>query len=171
MPRILLELARVLQARHLDENAVDALALDIGLGRAQGIDALAQHLDRLIDGAPDLVTDPGVSDGQLNEFVGGLVEVDGGPARGGQLAADRLGQGLQFRQDLGPLVEIGQPELDALLCRANAAGYRDLFLAQKTPHVVTQILDLGLGHRSGIDLEQDMGAALQIETEHDRPDR
>ena len=51
----LLQPCRVLQARHFDENAVGALLLDVRLGRAERIDAAAQHFDRLLDGTANLV--------------------------------------------------------------------------------------------------------------------
>ena len=53
----ILQTLRVLQARHLDEDAVGALALDVGLGRAERVDAPAQDLDRLVDGPADLLVD------------------------------------------------------------------------------------------------------------------
>ena len=43
----LLQLGRVLQARHLDDDAVDALLLDVGLLGAGAVEAAVQHFDRL----------------------------------------------------------------------------------------------------------------------------
>ena len=40
---------RILQARHLDQDAVGALALDDRLGGAEFVDAPADHFDRLGD--------------------------------------------------------------------------------------------------------------------------
>ena len=44
---------RILQAGHLDEDAVDALALDGRLDQAKLVDAALDDLDRLIDGLAD----------------------------------------------------------------------------------------------------------------------
>ena len=53
----ILQALRVLQAGHLDEDAVGALALDVRLGRAERVDAPAQHLDRLVDRPADPLVD------------------------------------------------------------------------------------------------------------------
>ena len=65
----LLQPLRILQARHLDEDAVGALALDVRLGRAERVDAAADDLDRLIDGAADPLVDAGVGIGELDQPV------------------------------------------------------------------------------------------------------
>ena len=68
-PRMLLEALRVLQARHLDEDAVGALALDVRLGRAERVDAAADDLDGLVDGAADALVDAGFRIGELDQAV------------------------------------------------------------------------------------------------------
>ena len=60
----LLQALRVLQARHLHEDAVRALALDVRLRRAERVDAAAQHLDGLVDGLADALVDAGFGDGR-----------------------------------------------------------------------------------------------------------
>ena len=52
-----LQLGRVLQARHLDQHAVDALLLDVGLLGAGAVEAAVEHLDRLRHCTADLVGD------------------------------------------------------------------------------------------------------------------
>ena len=76
-----LELARILQTGHLDENAIVALALDIRLGRAERIDAAAQHFDRLLDRAADLAVDARLGHGELNEAIVVLGHVESRSAR------------------------------------------------------------------------------------------
>ena len=51
----LLELGRVLQSRHLHQDAVATLAHDLRLGRAHGVDAPAHRLDSGADGIGDAV--------------------------------------------------------------------------------------------------------------------
>ena len=53
---------RVLQARHLDQDAVVALALDDRFGRAELVDAAADDLDRLRDRRADAIVDAGVGE-------------------------------------------------------------------------------------------------------------
>ena len=53
----LLQPRRVLQARHLHQNAVGALALDRRLDQAELVDAALDDLDRLIDGLADALGD------------------------------------------------------------------------------------------------------------------
>ena len=65
----LLEPLRVLQARHLDEDAVGALALDARLGRAGGVDAAADDLDGLVDGAANALVDARFRIGQRDQAV------------------------------------------------------------------------------------------------------
>ena len=62
-----LQLFRILQTRHLHENAVVALALDVRLGRAERVDAPAQDFDRLVDGAAHLVVHAEFRDRRLDD--------------------------------------------------------------------------------------------------------
>ena len=63
----ILEMLRVLKARHLDHDAVVALALDRRLLGAGGVDAAAQHLDRLVDSAVHASRDTGIGQLRLDE--------------------------------------------------------------------------------------------------------
>ena len=53
MPRISFSRVGILQARHLDQNTVDALTLDAGLDKPELVDAALNDFDRLIDGLTD----------------------------------------------------------------------------------------------------------------------
>ncbi len=66
-----LQVLRVLQAGHLDQDAVVALALDRRFLGARGVDAAAQHLDRLVDRAMHPVGDAGIGELNLHEAVVG----------------------------------------------------------------------------------------------------
>jgi hypothetical protein len=70
----------------------------------------------------------------------------------------------QFRQRV---LQIGvlDANLDAVGTRRKA-GITDLGVAQRAANIVANLVELVFLDRVGIDLEQDMRAALQIETEH-----
>ena len=126
VPTMFLEPVGVLEARHFDQDAVRALALDIGLGGAEAVDAAVEHLDRLLDGAGDLVVDGRVGEGQLEQAVAGVGDVEAGAAGAG----GDLHQAVKLGHDPRPRVGVGDADLDAARIHADAAGNRDLFLAQ-----------------------------------------
>src|SRR5262249_11990208 len=64
-----LKLARVLQARHFDENAIIALALNVWLRGAECIDPAAEHFNRLLNSAAHLSLDARIGHGELNEAI------------------------------------------------------------------------------------------------------
>ena len=156
----------VLQARHLDQDTVVAFALDVGFGGAERVDAPAQHLDRLLDGAAHTGIDAGVGQRELDDTVVALV--DGEIRDGaGQRGAERLGQLTQLWQRLGAVGRIGNAELHAPGLQADAARQLHVLLAQAAADVVAQRLDAAADHRGRVHFEQHMGAALQVEPEHD----
>ena len=63
---------RILQARHLDQNPVGALALDDWLNGAELIDALFDDLDGLLDGLTDAIGDGGRRHGETDSPVAGV---------------------------------------------------------------------------------------------------
>ena len=88
-------------------------------------------------------------------------------AGGAEQAAERLRQLAQLRaaraSDRRPRGRGTRP-----CCRGSPrAGAAEPVVAHHAAHVVAQRLDLLLAHRGGIDLEQDVRAALQVEAEHD----
>ena len=96
-----LQLAGVLQARHLDQDAVVALALDVRLGGAEGVDAAAQDLDRLLDRVADLGLDAGVGRGELDEAVGAGRDIEGGRAGAAEATASPAPTGLASCRSFG----------------------------------------------------------------------
>jgi hypothetical protein len=168
----LLEARRVLQARHLHEDAVGALLLDRGFGGAERVDAAADDLDRLADGAAHPVVDARIREGELDQSLRRLGDVEGAPARLAEdRVRDRLRQFLQLREDLGAVRRVGDAQLHAPPDDLDAAVRRDAGLAQGAPHIVAQLHALRAQEVVGVDLEQHVGAALEVEAEHDGPRR
>ena len=129
-----------------------------------------KHFDRLPDRVTHLVGGGRVGQRQPNA-VGALRHVERAAVSARERAADRLAQRLQKLERLGALARVGDPDHDRARLDRDAAGDRDLALAQLLPHVVAQRLDLALDHRGGVDLHQQVGAALQIEAKHDLAQR
>ena len=139
----LLQPPRVLQARHLDEDAVRALALDVGLGRAQRVDAPAQHLDGLVDGLAHALVDAGLRDREHDQPFGLLGDLDGAlPAALPKQAAHGRRELVQLGNQLLAFGGVGHANADAARLDVDAAGQRDLLLAQDAAHVVAQGVDL-----------------------------
>ena len=63
---------RILQARHLDQDAVGALALDQRLDRAELVDAALDDLDRLFDRLPDAFGDGGLRHRETDQPAAGI---------------------------------------------------------------------------------------------------
>src|SRR5579883_1853360 len=167
----LLEPGRVLQARHLYQDAVGAFLLDVRLGRAERVDAAAQHFDRLRDGASNLVLDRRIGERHLDRALVGLVDVERMARRADHGVADRLVELPQKLQRLVALRGVGDPHLNAALLHGDAAGDRYSALAQLAADIVAQLLDLRMGQRGAVHFEQNVRAALQVEPEHDLPRR
>ncbi len=157
-----LEAVGVLQARHFDQHAVGALALDVRLGGAQTVDAAVQHLDGLLHRALHLVVDGGVGDGQPHQPV---VVGDVQP-RARRIGGERH-ELRQLGLDAVEILGVGETNLHAARGDADAAGHPDLFLAQQPAQVVAQVLRHGFHDIGAIDLIEEMRAALQVEAEHD----
>ena len=164
----LLEALRILKARHLHEHAVGALTLDVRLGRADRIDAAAQHLDHLLDGAPHALRHALLGEDELDEPVGRLGD---GQRAGAGLAEDRIRDRLrqlaQLRHEARAAGRVADAKLDAARLHLDAALEPDAGLAQRAPHVVAQLHGLRAQEVGHVDLEQHVRAALQVEPEHD----
>ena len=80
-------------------------------------------------------------------------------------AAERLRQFAQLGQRL-LIVGLANADLDAVAADRRT-GVADARFAQRASHVVAQRLDLLLAHLIGVDLEEEVRAALQVEAEHD----
>ena len=143
----ILEALRILQARHLHQHAVGALALDVRLGRAERVDAPAQHFDRLIDGAAHPFENARIAQGEHDLAVAVLADVErrrAGDAK--RRNAGRCRLLADFDQHGGAFGRIAETELNRTSGRADAAdeaaGAR---LAQNAAHVVAQVFKLGAG--------------------------
>ncbi len=161
----ILEPLRVLQAGHLDEDAVDALALDQRLDGADLVDAPLDDLDRLLDRLPHALDDAGIGELELNQTAG-FGDVDVALAGGAEQAAQRLRQFAELGERLLRVLTLADAQLDAVTARRQS-GIADTRFPQDATDVVEQGLYLFLAHGRGVDLEQDVRAALQVETEHD----
>ena len=123
----ILQLLRILQSRHLDEDAVIPLALDVRLCRTERVDAPSDDLDRLIDRAPHLVRDAGIRDGQADEAAIALRHVERARAAETRIA-DRLAEIAERPDDAGALRRIGNAHLDAALGHRDPAGKADFLI-------------------------------------------
>ncbi len=88
---------RVLEARHLDDDAVVALPLDGGLARAELVDALAHDFDRLIDDVLLGLRLVGVGHLQGENALAVIGKIIGALADREHAAADRRVQAFQQR--------------------------------------------------------------------------
>ena len=164
----LLQALRVLQARHLHQDAVEALALDVRLGCPERVDAPAQNLHSLLDGTTDALVRTGFRHDELDQPVGLLGDVDrlvAGRPEGAE-RADRLGELTQLRHHAGALRGVRDAHLDTACRRLDAALDTDALLAQDAADVVAQLRHLAAHQLGPVDLEQDVGPALQVEAEH-----
>jgi hypothetical protein len=100
----LLEALRVLQAGHLHQDAVDALALDQRLDRTELVDAALDDLDRLLDRLAHALDDRRLGQRERYEPAANIDDVDRALAGGAQDSAERLRELPQFGQ---PLLQIG----------------------------------------------------------------
>ena len=119
----LLQPLRILQARHLDQDAVGALALDVRLGRAARVDAAADDLDRLVDGAAHALVDAGFRVGERDQAVGrdSATSMARLPRLAEDGVADRLRQFAQLRHEPVAVGRVGNADLHAA---RRAAGCR-----------------------------------------------
>ena len=149
----------VLLARHLHENAVDALLLDGRLARADLVDAPAHDLDRLLHRPAAQIDHRLLAEGDRDPAVAAVLDLD--------LARHRVG--VQVVQQLdGPSGErgIGQRQYHGIALDAEPA-IADPLRPQRGARVVEQAVQALGDHRIEIDLEQQMGAALEVEPEID----
>ena len=160
------QLFGVAQSRYLHENTIGALALDRGLDQPHCIDAPLDDLDGLIDHLPGPFDERGLGHGQPNEPAARIDDLDRAlPGAPGE-AAERLRELPQLRQRLIDLI-VTYDHLDGVAADGGSAREPDPRFAQQSADVVLQGLQLLPPHIVGIDLQQDVGAALQIETQND----
>ena len=163
-----LQALHVADARNLHEHAVAALALDARLGRAEGVDAAADGLDRRLNGRVHALGEPGIGGLERDAAVAAAAHLEGLGAGQSKRVAHRHGQLAQV------LVSLFEVRRLADLHRHGARGkvLREIgvggaILAQRLAHVVAQLVEPILDHLVLVELIEEMGAALQIEAETD----
>ena len=166
LPSNIDQAGRILQARHLHQNAVDALALDQRLDGAEFVDAALDDLDRLLDRLADAIGDRRLRDRQPDQAAAGVGDFEAALAAGAEQAAERLRQVAQLGQRGRQIGILGDANLDVVAADSEA-GIGDLGVAQHAADVVADLVELVLLDVVGIDLEQEVRAALQIEAEHE----
>ena len=156
-----LEMRRILQARHLHQDTVEPFTLDGRLDQADLVDAALDDLDRLIDGLANPLGDGGIGRRQRNQaaIVG---DIDIALAGGAGETRYRLRQFAQLAQRIVDVGVARDVHFDGVAANGTA-GERNFRLAENTQHIVVDRLQLLLAHRAGIDLQQKMRTALQIE--------
>ena len=155
-----------MQARHLHQDAIGTLPLDQGLYGSEFVDAALDDLDRLLDRLPDSVGDSGLRNGQADQATTRVGNIKAALAAGPQQAAKWLRHFAQFAQRRLRIGILGDAHLDTVVAHIEA-GVTDLGVAQRAAHVIADLIELLFLDVVGIDLEQQIGAALQIEAEHE----
>ena len=115
-----LQARRILQARHLDQNAVDALALDQRLDRAKFVDALLDDLDRLLDRLADAFGDGRLRHGETDKAIARILHLQATLAGGTQQAAERLRQFAQLWQRVRNVVRLVDTHFDHVAANCEA---------------------------------------------------
>ena len=168
-----LEMRRILQSRHLDQNTVDAFALNARLDRAELVHPALHDLDRLVDRLADALGDRRRGQREADQAAAEIGDIDRALAAAAEHATDRLGKFPQLRQRDLRVGAFANADLDAVAA-GDEPGIADPRLAQHAPHVIEQRLDFFFPHGVGIDLEQEVRTALKIQPQHDmalRPGR
>src|SRR6185312_2239492 len=155
----------ILQARHLNQDTIRALALDQRLNGAEFVDAALDDLDRLVDRLPHPIGDRRRRNGKPDQSAASIADLKAALAAGTEQAAEWLRQFAQLRQGILQIA-ILDVNLDAVRSRRES-GIADPGFAQGAANVVANLVELVLLDRVGIDLEQDVRAALQVEAEHE----
>ncbi len=166
-----LEALRVLEARHLNENAVYALPLDDRLGGAELVDAPPDHLDGLGDRRRHAVVDAFVGEREPQQPGLRLVECQfRNCACAEQTVGDWLGERLQRFLGFLDLVRFANTHLDGPP-GAGQARVADLGVAQHGADVVAHRLEAFVDEIVAVDRKQDVRSALQVEAKGHRPIR
>ena len=94
------QLLRIAEARNLDQDAVDALALDRGLDQAQGVDPPLDDLDGLVDDLAGALDQRRLGHRQPDQPAADVFDVQRPRSSGAEKSAERLRQVAQLRQAL-----------------------------------------------------------------------
>ncbi len=156
LPRIFLISVGILQARHLDQDAVGALSLDQRLDGAELVDAAFDDLDRLLDGLADALGDRGLRHRQADQAAAGVGHVQAALTVRSHEPAKRLRQLAQFGERV---LQVGvlDTDLDVVGTRGKT-GVADLGFAQRAADIIPDLIEFLLPHVIGIDLEQQVAS-------------
>ena len=161
-------MGRILQARYLYEDAIIALPLDQRLDGAELVDALLDDLDRLLDGLAEAIVHRGLRDGQSDQAVAGVGHIEIALRGAAEQPAERLRQVAKFRQRIGQIGIVSDANLDRIALHGKVV-IQDPGGSQRALHVLADLAEPAPLHVLGIDLEQQVRAALQVEAEHHSP--
>jgi hypothetical protein len=161
----LLEPGRVLQAWHLHQNAVGALPLNERLDGAELVDAAFDDLDRLFDRLANAFDHGRLGHREPDQAVGVIADIEAALTATAEDAAQRQGQFPQLGERGVETCRLADAHLDGAATHRQA-GITDPRVAQHAAHVVAQRFEHVLAHGLGVDFEQDVRTALQIEPEH-----
>ena len=139
--------------------------MDGRLDQTELIDAALDDLDRLIDGLADALGDRRVRRGERDQTAL-LRYVDAALSRRAEYSGQRLRQLAQLAERGLDVAVARDVHLDAVAVNG-ASGEGNAGLAQHAQHVVGKPLQPLLAHGIGVDLQEQAGAALQVEAEHD----
>ncbi len=147
------ELLRISQSRHLNQDAVVALALDRRFDQPQLVDPLADDLDRLLDHLPNPLDNRGLRHREPNQPASHVLGIERARAGTAEEPAEWLGQLSQLRQ---PLLQIifTNAHLDRVASDDRSAGKPDPRLPQGFADLVLHRHELLPAHVVGIDFEQ-----------------
>jgi hypothetical protein len=150
----LLRARRVLHARELHHDAIDALLLHDRLGDAELVHAIAQRLDVLLQRLLLLaLRDLGLDARDERRFAARLLLADH--------EIGHVGERLQRRR---PLVGLAEADHDAIAF-APDAGVIDFLVAEQPAHITEVALDCLVPGGLHVDLQQEVHAAAQVEPE------
>ncbi len=162
-----LEALRILKARHLDDDAVRAFALDGRLGRAEFVHAAADDFGRLGHGRRHAVFDALIGDADLEKPVAGICQRRlGDGAACERSCRDRLCQRCKRLLGSIELAEIANANLHGL-SRTGKTCVADIRLTQLDANIVHRRLQPFLDDVVAVHLQHDVRAALQVETQRD----
>jgi len=161
-----LEVLRILEARHLHENAVVALTLDRRLARAERVDAAADDFDRLVDDLRLGLRLVLVGDLHRISSLTIVGELIGLAADSQHARAHGRVQPLDERSGVVALGRILDLDGEGVAVDADIV-VADVRLAQGAADIAHQRFELVLLHRVEFDFEQEIRSALKVQPERD----
>jgi len=163
----LFQMFRIAQPRHLHQYPVVALALDRGLARSHFIDAPAYDFDRLVHDVGLGLSLVGIGDFQREcalTVVGKIVSVSADAeharSRGWIQSLDQCSGLVALRRIFDENRKRARGDADPVIL--------DVCLAQRAAHIAHERFKLVLLDGIEFDFEQQIGAALQVQTERHR---